>query len=45
VFREPLGVEPQINFRFFAVHPGGNCCLQANLCCLLKLTQQGRRAQ
>ena len=39
VFWEPLRVKPRINFRFFAVQPGRNCCLQANLCCLLKLTQ------
>jgi hypothetical protein len=45
VFWEPLRVEPLINFRFFAVQPGGNCCLQANLCCLLTLTQQGSPAQ
>ena len=40
VFWEPLRIQPQINFRFLAIQPGRNCCLQANLCCLLKLTQR-----
>ena len=42
---EPLRIQPQINFGLFAVQPGGNYSLQANLYCLLKLTQQGIRTQ
>jgi hypothetical protein len=39
VFREPDWVQVLINLRFLAVEPGGNCSLQANLFCLLTLTQ------
>ena len=29
VFWEPFWIEPQVNFRFFAIQPGRNCCLQS----------------
>jgi len=32
VLREPLGIEPQISFRLFAVQSRGDSSLQANLC-------------